>query len=96
MERYNKCLEVTKQGHSVDSVNLDFSVATTGVIQVKEHAGRLKHINKLRQYSEKKNFFWETSSNFTQYKVPGVKTRDRDRGRHVEPLILRCRGATPL
>ena len=56
MERYNKCLEVTKQGHSVDSVNLDFSVATTGVIQVKEHAGRLKHINKLRQYSKKKSF----------------------------------------
>ena len=59
MERYipfdNKCLEVTQQGHSVEFVNLDFSVATTGVIQIKEHAGRLKHINKHRQYSKQKH-----------------------------------------
>ena len=48
---------MTQQGHSVEFVNLDFSVATTGVIQVKEHAGRLKHINNLRQYSKQKNFF---------------------------------------
>ena len=62
MERYipfdNKCIEVTQQGHSVEFVNLDFSVATTGVIQIKEHAGRLKHINKHQQYSKQKNSFF--------------------------------------
>ena len=49
---------MTQQGHSVEFVNLDFSVATTGVIQIKEHAGRLKHINKHQQYFNQKTLFF--------------------------------------
>ena len=42
--------------------NSDFSVATTGEIQVKDHAGRDKHIKKQKQYSKQTTLFGKPSA----------------------------------
>ena len=42
--------------------NSDFSVATTGEIQVKDHAGKEKHIKKQKQYSKQTTLFGKPSA----------------------------------
>ena len=42
--------------------NSDFSVATTGEIQVKDHAGRDKHIKKQKQYSKQTTLLGKPSA----------------------------------